>query len=154
MPVRLFRAGRLATIAVAVVALCATSGLVSARAVSARRTVVLGSKRGALPARYGFGTARPSAIFNGGDPSGLVTHIHWTSWGQSVATGRGLNAIFMPEGGYYAQLVTIQLRAYDIGRCTPRGPLAYRRLPVREPSRPGGPVGPWVAWGGRHTTIC
>jgi hypothetical protein len=145
---------RAAAVAVGVAALLASTGLASPRAVSAGRTVVLGSKRHPLPSGYGFGTAAPGAIFNGGDPSGLVTHIDWTSWGQSVAAGRGLNAIFMPQGGYYAQLVTIQLRAYDLGRCTPLGPLAYRRLSVREPSRPGGPPGPWVPWGGGHGTIC
>ena len=140
--------------AVGVAALLASTGLASPRSVSAARTVVLGSKHHPLPGGYGFGTAQPGAIFNGGDPSGLVTHIHWTSWGQSVATGHGLNAIFMPQGGYYAQLATIQLRAYDVGRCTPLGPLAYRRLSVRVPSRPGGPLGPWVGWGGGHGPIC
>lgn len=154
VPVRLSRASAFASIALAVVAPCATSGLVSARSVSSRGAVVLGSKRAALPDGYGFGTSRPGAIFNGGDPSGLVTHIRWTSWGQSVATGRGLNAIFMPQGGYYAQLVAIQLHAYDVGKCTAHGPRAYRKLSAREPSRPGGPLGPWFAWGGRHTTIC
>ena len=137
----------------AVATLCATASLVSARSSTARDAVVLGSKRLVAPDGYGFGTARPGAIFNGGDPSGRVTHIHWTNWGQSVATGRGLNAIFMPHGGYYPQLVTIQLRAYDIGKCTAHGPRAYRKLSAREPSRPGGPVGSWFAWGGRHT-IC
>ena len=94
----------------------------------------------------GWGTPHPSEIFNGGDPSGLVTHIHWSGWGGASASGHGLNAIFRPNGGYYDKLVTIDLRAYDKGRCTSHGPLAYRRLSVREPSRPGGPVGPWQAW--------
>jgi hypothetical protein len=101
----------------------------------------------------GFGSARPAKIFNGGDPSGLVTHIRWTGWGRSVATGRGLNAIFKPNGGYYAHLVTIVLRASNLGRCTPGGPRAYRRLAVRVPSHPGGRLGPWLLWSGA-ATIC
>jgi len=151
---RLSRVLRLTAVAVALAALAATSGLASPRPVSAARAVVLGSKSYPLPSGHGFGTAQPGTIFNGGDPSGLVTHIHWSSWGGSVATGKGLNAIFKPQGGYYGQLVTIQLRAYDVGRCTPLGPLAYRRLSVRVPSRPGGPPGPWVGWGGGRGTIC
>jgi hypothetical protein len=111
-------------------------------------TVVLGSSAYAEHIGAGWGTPHPSKIFNGGDPSGLVTHIHWSSWGGATASGHGLNAIFKPNGGYYGKLVTIDLHAYDKGRCTSRGPIAYRRLSVREPSRPGGPVGPWQAWGG------
>ncbi len=148
------RALQLTAVAACVTALLATSAPASPRSAHAARTVVLGSKHHPLPSGYGFGTVRPGAIFNGGDPSGLVTHIHWSSWGGSVATGHGLNAIFKPAGGYYAKLVTIQLRAYDIGRCAALGPLAYRRLSVREPSRPGGPPGRWVAWGGGRGTIC
>jgi hypothetical protein len=114
-------------------------------------TVVLGSRAFAGPQGAGWGTPHPSEIFNGGDPSGLVTHIHWSSWGGRTATGRGKNAIFKPQGGYYQQLVTIQLRATDRGRCSQRGPLAYRKLEVREPSRPGGPVGKWGSWSGVKT---
>jgi hypothetical protein len=50
--------------------------------------------------RAGWGTAKPARIFNGGDPSGLVTHIRWASWGGSTANGHGLNWIFKPGGGY------------------------------------------------------
>ena len=35
----------------------------------------------------GFGQIRPSKIFNGGDPTGLVSHITWTSWGGARASG-------------------------------------------------------------------
>lgn len=114
-------------------------------------TVVLGSSAYAGPTGAGWGKAHPSEIFNGGDPSGLVTHIRWTNWGGAVASGQGLNAITKPNGGYYGKLVTIELRAYDKGRCTAQGPVAYRRLSAREPSRPGGPFGPWQAWSGSKT---
>ena len=61
-------------------------------------TVVLGSPAYAGPQGVGWGSPHPSKIFNGGDPSGLVTHIHWSSWGQASATGHGLNAIYKPAG--------------------------------------------------------
>jgi len=105
------------------------------------------------PNGHGFGTVQPSEIFNGGDPSGHVTQIQWTGWGLSTAYGTGLSSIFKPAGGYYPQLVTIQLRASDLGSCAPGGSPAYRRLSVREPSAPGGPLGPWMLWSG-SATIC
>jgi hypothetical protein len=117
----------------------------SGRAAAANK-VVLGSASFALPSGEGWGTARPARIFNGGDPSGLVTHIRWASWGRSTANGHGLNWIFKPGGGYYSEQVRIDLRAGRLGKCTSSGPLAYAELWVRVPSRPGGPLGPWTSW--------
>ena len=135
----------------------ACGALVATDASSASTTtdkqVVLGSSAFAKPAGSGFGTPHPSSISNGGDPSGLVTNIHWTGWGARVADGTGLNAILQPQGGYYAQRVTIELRASSLGRCTRTGPRAYQELDVREPSRPGGRVGPWFRWSG-HVNLC
>ena len=110
---------------------------------------VLGSRHFA-PHGVGWGTARPPTLFNGGDPSGKVWKIRWSSWGGKVVTGRGLNWVLRPTGGYYAKPVPIDLRAYRLGRCSPGQPLAYLHLDVREPSRPGGTVGRWFAWGGAH----
>jgi len=47
----------------------------------------LGRKWG--PSQSGYGQVRPSKVFNGGDPTGLVERIHWSGWGRSRATGRG-----------------------------------------------------------------
>lgn len=110
-------------------------------------TVVLGAKSFA-PHGDGFGTVQPSDIFNGGDPSGHVSQVHWTGWGSSTALGTGMSSIFKPSGGYYPQLVQVQLRADQLGTCAPGGPPAYRRLSAREPSVPGGPLGPWMDWSG------
>ena len=44
-------------------------------------TVVLGSRAFAGPQGAGWGQPHPNEIFNGGDPSGLVTHIRWSNWG-------------------------------------------------------------------------
>jgi hypothetical protein len=142
-----------AAVAFAIAGLAAWGGGGPASASAAARVVVLGSKQWALPDGAGFGTAHPKQIFNGGDPSGLVTELTWRGWGSAVATASGRNAIFKPGGGYYGRLVTIDLRAYDLGRCTATGPLAYRKLEAREPSRPGGPPGKWFAWAGART-IC
>jgi hypothetical protein len=125
-----------------VIAFALITGVSSANA----PRVVLGARAFAGPQGVGWGTPRPKEIFNGGDPSGLVTHIAWSTWGGAVATGSGKNAIFKPQGGYYTQLVTIQLRASDRGRCKPGGPLAYRKLSVRAPTRPGGRLGKWSSW--------
>ena len=72
-----------------------------------------------------------------------MTEIRWSTWGGTQAKGHGLNAIFMPKGGYYSQLVVIDLMARDRGTCPGSPHLAYRQLLVRELSRPGGPVGKW-----------
>lgn len=123
---------------------------VCAQFASARSSVpVLGSRHFA-PHGFGWGTSKPSTLFNGGDPSGKIWNIRWGPWGGRVAAGRGLNWIFRPRGGYYAQPVPIELRAHLIGRCSPGQPLAYLQLDVREPSRPGGALGDWFAWGGAH----
>jgi hypothetical protein len=113
-------------------------------------TVLLGASAFA-PAGDGFGTAHPHRIFNGGDPSGMVSAIHWTGWGGAVAHGRGLNPIFEPQGGYFPRRARILLRAQGLGTCG-AGP-AYTRLYVRLPQWPGGPLGPWWRWGAAKT-IC
>jgi hypothetical protein len=99
----------------------------------------------------GWGTAHPKTIYNGGDPSGLISDVHWASWGGAVALGHGLNSIFKPHGGYYGHQVAIQLKAKRIGRC--EGHSAYLKLFIREPRKPGGPFGPWLSWSGQRT-IC
>ena len=41
------------------------------------------------PGQEGYGEARPTSISNGGDPTGVVGDIRWTSWGGARATGTG-----------------------------------------------------------------
>jgi hypothetical protein len=101
----------------------------------------------------GWGTYKPPEIFNGGDPSGMVSGIHWKDWGKKDAKGIGKTSIFMPGGGYYPGLVSADLRTSDLGHCTAGGPLAYEHLSVREPSKPGGPLGPWSSWS-ESKTLC
>lgn len=130
-----------------------TVGWALACLASTVRTPVLGHKAVALSGGRGWGTYEPREIYNGGDPSGLVVGIQWHRWGRRFALGFGRNAIFKPSGGYYGRMVTIELRPSDLGHCRKGGPLAYRRMVAREPLKPGGPLGPWFAWGG-WPSIC
>lgn len=49
---------------------------------------VLGWK-GAFPHGKGFGSAKPSTVFLGGDPTGRVSSITWNGWGRGQAVGYG-----------------------------------------------------------------
>jgi hypothetical protein len=112
---------------------------------------VLGSKQFSEPYGAGFGHPEPEVIFNGGDPSGEVSEIHWRSWGGQIAIGYGRNPIFRPQGGYYRKLGRVELRANKLGKCA--GKAAYTRLEIRAPKRPGAKLGQWVLWSGAKT-IC
>ncbi|MBS1888226.1 MAG: hypothetical protein JSU06_13670 [Actinobacteria bacterium] len=128
--------------------LCALAAALAASA-GAAANPVLGSKAFAAPYGKGFGTAEPTEIFNGGDPSGLVTKIKWTGWGNPSAIGYGLNPIFKPHGGYYPKPARIELRATKLGHCGSTA--AYTRLEARVPKRPGGKLGKWFSWAGAKT---
>jgi hypothetical protein len=117
-----------------------------------RGSVVLGSSRFA-PYGSGWGTVVPRKIYNGGDPSGLVTKIHWRHWGHRVARGHGRNAIFKPHGGYYRHPARIKLKAHKLGHCPHSRHLAYKKLSVKIPKKPGGPYGHWRSWSGSKS-IC
>jgi hypothetical protein len=112
-----------------------------------RSAVVLGSEPPHSISNWG--KCKPSWFSNGGDADGTVSTIHWVTWGGPVATGRGVNARLTPVGGYYP-LAVIYLRAFDLGKCSPSGPRAYRHLYVRQPLRPGGPLSRWHEWNGNR----
>jgi hypothetical protein len=84
------------------------------------------------PDAEGFGQAKPTTVFNGGDPSGLFDPITWDSWGGPQATGTGVGLWVGPD-----QIVadgtreSIKLVAYDLEVCN--GTLAYRHLAVYFP---------------------
>jgi hypothetical protein len=102
----------------------------------------------------GWGRVRPDHLYNGGDGSGDITLIKWSSWGGATARGHGKNSIFKQTGGYYRTPVTIRLRATDLGVCASTGQSAYRHLLYSEPSRPGGAFGPWRIWTSYHRNLC
>ena len=78
----------------------------------------------------------------------MVHGITWTYWGQPQAYGYGKTYIFKPNGGYYPGGVTAELRAYDLGRCTPNGPLAYQLLGRPRAVSTGRQARPWLVWDG------
>lgn len=139
-------AGTLAAIVLAVVL---------AASAAAMGGPVLGSRQFYKPgATIGWGTAHPKEVYNGGDPSGDVTHIRWRDWGAKVIYGQGLTHTFKPHGGYYRQMVPIELKASRLSRCSRHGPRAYTRLHVRVVTRPGGNYGPWGPWSSHDGNIC
>jgi hypothetical protein len=138
---------RLAVPAVLVAAALA----IAAASAGAAPKPVLGAKAFAAPYGEGFGTAEPGTIFNGGDPSGSVTKIRWSGWGNPTAIGYGLNPIFKPGGGYFRKPARIELRATDLGLCGKVS--AYTKLEARVPKHPGGKLGKWFSWSGAKT-IC
>jgi len=109
----------------------------------AGRRVVLGP-RAVNGTRHGWNRVRPAALGSGFtfiEPP--LTRIRWRTWGGNTALGTGRTSI---EVGLEDRAVTAQLRAVNVGRCAANGPLAYRRLQIRTPRRPGGPLGNWRRW--------
>ncbi len=75
----------------------------------------------------GFGGVRPSVVYLGGDPTGLVQRIHWRRWGRPRAIGHGIGWWFPPDKhtdeGHHARA---RLVAWDLGTCG--GHRAYRKF--------------------------
>jgi len=119
---------------------------------AARADVTLGSAAFSPGYGQGFGAVAPETVYNGGVPSGLVSGIEWSGWGEGLATGVGLNPLYKPIGGYYPARARIRLAATALGAC-PDQPNAYRKLLVRLPLWPEGPLGPWQSWSG-DSSLC
>jgi hypothetical protein len=100
--------------------------------------VLLGAKSFIVWGGIGFGTAHPTELVVGGDPSVKVTRIRWRGWGRRSASGVGLYDVpRIGSGGDYGQRSRAELRVSGIGRCTPTGPRAYMALKVRVALQPG-----------------
>jgi hypothetical protein len=87
----------------------------------------LGRVAGVFAQGAGFGQVRPAKIFNGGDPTGLVTHIAWTSWGGSRAVGTGTSDYVGPNQTVATgseQRATVV--AFSLGSC--HGKRMYRAV--------------------------
>lgn len=88
---------------------------------------VLGQPAGVFAHGAGFGLVRPARIFNGGDPTGLVTGIAWGSWGGASATGTGTSeyvASGQPVAAGREEAATVV--AFDLGTCD--GKLMYQAV--------------------------
>lgn len=143
---RVLRAARTAAGVVCVAALVVLAVAAEAPASERAPEPVLGVA-GLYEYGEGWGSPRPSTIFNGGAPSGLARDLTWRDWGDRVARGAGRIATYKPGGGYYSELVPIQLKALRLGDC-PQAPgqPAYTRMLARARTRPGGPYRDWFPW--------
>ncbi len=76
----------------------------------------------------GFGRVRPARIFLGGDPTGLVEHIHWSGWGAASALGEGYAEYDWPGTPVAGNGVSSAARvvAFHLGSC--RGHRSYNAL--------------------------
>lgn len=75
----------------------------------------------------GFGQVEPSSVFLGGEAESAVSHVLWSSWGASIATGKGTGCYYggnTPAAGCSPEPVT--LFAYDLGTCD--GLFMYQKL--------------------------
>ena len=104
----------LSLLAVAAVALAACSSAPSSTAPTTTTTGATGTTtttaqtQGSEPvlgrltglyatAGQGFGKVRPAEVSNGGDPTGTVSGITWSSWGGNQATGTGMSDYVAPN---------------------------------------------------------
>lgn len=72
----------------------------------------------------GYGYVEPKSIFNGGDPTGLVTGIHWETWGGARATGTGEGWYVGPhEDVAHGKKAPAKIVLFHLGTC--HGRAAY-----------------------------
>jgi hypothetical protein len=127
---------------------CGDSGQPSAKAggspkssagVAVNGPVLLGAKSFIVWGGIGFGTAHPSKLVVGSDPSVVITGIRWRGWGNRNASGVGrYSAPQVGHGGdYYRKPFRADLRVSGIGRCRRNGPRTYMALKVRVALQPG-----------------
>jgi hypothetical protein len=110
---------------VAVVLICA--GCASSPGQQQAAVPALGHPAGLFAHGEGFGQVRPPKIFNGGDPTGLVSHITWRSWGGARASGTGMSDYVGPGQSVATgtqQPVTVV--AFNRGTC--HGTYMYRAV--------------------------
>jgi hypothetical protein len=112
-----------------------------------RRPPTLGSARFAkmIGGRSsGFGTVAPKVVNANGDPGSVVYELRWAGWGRAQTVGDGKSYAPGANGGWSGTRVPTELRATDLGRCWPGGPVVYRRLWFRATGEPG--VHGWTPW--------
>jgi hypothetical protein len=114
----------------------ATAQAAAAKAAEAQAPVpTLGQIGGeATSDGQGFGLVRPSTVFNGGDPSGLLANVVWGSWGGPTAVGTGISDYSAPNqsvaGGTQLPVTIV---AFNLGTCD--GKLMYQALEWYFPER-------------------
>ncbi|MBV1935940.1 sigma-70 family RNA polymerase sigma factor [Streptomyces sp. BV286] len=93
---------------------------------------VLGTLWG--PYQKGYGLPKPTTVYNGGSPSGMVRDVTWTSWGDERATGTG-EAIHVTGEASVAESPWEKstVVAFDLGDCF--GVRTYRKVSWFHPQR-------------------
>lgn len=70
------------------------------------------------PGQQGYGQVQPTTIFNGGDPTGRITNIKWSSWGAAQATGTGIADYQAPgQGTADTKPEQATVVAFNLGKC-------------------------------------
>jgi len=77
------------------------------------------------PDQKGYGLIEPSTIFNGGDPTGLVTQVRWASWGGPTAEATGVSA-YATTSVADSKQEPVRVVAFDLGNC--KGSRVYRAV--------------------------
>ncbi|MDA8196697.1 MAG: hypothetical protein M0019_05750 [Actinomycetota bacterium] len=75
----------------------------------------------------GFGEVEPTKIYLGGDPTGLLSKVQWSTWGGSSANGVGVGEYVGPSQVVaQGKLETATVVAFDLGSCN--GIYAYQKV--------------------------
>src|SRR5580658_8288630 len=99
---------------VALVALMALNAAAAGATTRSSRLPKLGSEVFAGRAGVGWGTYKPNEIFNGGDPTGQIEDIDWSSWGGPTAIGYGTGLYVGPHSDVAdGRPGRAELRAFD-----------------------------------------
>ena len=87
----------------------------------------LGQPAGVFARGQGFGQVKPAKIFNGGDPTGLVTRVDWRSWGEAQAIATGISDYVGPNQTVAeGRQEPVTVVAFNLGICN--GRLMYRAV--------------------------
>jgi hypothetical protein len=87
----------------------------------------LGQPTGVFAHSQGFGQVKPAKIFNGGDPTGLVTQVVWRSWGGAKAIATGISDYVGPNQTVAeGRQEPVTVVAFSLGIC--HGRLMYQAV--------------------------
>jgi hypothetical protein len=78
--------------------------------------------------QQGYGQVKPTTVSNGGDPTGVVTDVTWSSWGGNTATGTGASTYLSANASSMADAIQAKatIVAFDLGTCD--GKLMYQAI--------------------------
>jgi hypothetical protein len=116
-----------AAVAIASVGLATAGCSAVSHATPLAAVPTLGRLAGVFARGRGFGQVKPSEIFNGGDPTGLVTHVVWSSWGAARAVATGISDYVGPNQTVAAgRQEPVTVVAFKLGTCD--GRLMYQAV--------------------------